>query len=134
MGLGLEENSQEAYAFIANNYVAGDELFLLGFSRGAYTARSVAGLIGALGILSRDGMQYFKPVYNLYKKAKTTAEFTATLQSFVETNGLNDTDFRVGPDNVDIKAVACWETVGALGVPENYLSKKLGLNDKWKFL
>jgi uncharacterized protein (DUF2235 family) len=38
-GAGLAENIREAYAFIASNYVPGDELFLLGFSRGAFTAR-----------------------------------------------------------------------------------------------
>ena len=53
MGLGLEENAEDAYSFIAHNYLEGDEIFLIGFSRGAYTARFVAGLLGKIGLLSR---------------------------------------------------------------------------------
>ncbi|KAH6714185.1 hypothetical protein BKA61DRAFT_735704 [Leptodontidium sp. MPI-SDFR-AT-0119] len=133
-GLGLEENSREAYSYLAYNYAPGDEIFLLGFSRGAYTVRSVAGLIGALGMLSRDGMQYFKAVYSLYKKAKTTPDFTKSLDSFIEKEKLEGTNWRIPPGEVEIKAVACWETVGALGVPENWLTKMLGEDEKWKFL
>src|ERR1700733_4290212 len=42
LGLGLSQNVRDAYAFLANNYVPGDEIFLLGFSRGAYTARTLS--------------------------------------------------------------------------------------------
>ncbi|KAL2069394.1 hypothetical protein VTL71DRAFT_14073 [Oculimacula yallundae] len=133
-GLGLEENSREAYSYLAYNYTPGDEIFLLGFSRGAYTARSVAGLIGAIGMLTRDGMQYFKEVYSLYKVAKSTPDFIKSLDLFIEEQGLKGTDWRFPPEEVDIKAVACWETVGALGVPENWMTKLWGEDNKWKFL
>ncbi|KAK0120248.1 hypothetical protein ONS95_011654 [Cadophora gregata] len=133
-GLGLEENSREAYSYLAYNYRPGDEIFLIGFSRGAYTARSVAGLIGALGMLSRDGMQYFKAVYALYKAAKTTAGFTKALERFIEEEKLEGTEWRIPPSEVEIKAVACWETVGALGVPENWVTRMVGEDEKWKFL
>lgn len=49
-GYGLAEHVREAYTFIANNYNNGDEIFLIGFSRGAFTARSV----GQQGILVDD--------------------------------------------------------------------------------
>ena len=45
LGLGLDEDIREAYTFLALNYEPGDEVFLFGFSRGAYTVRSLAGLI-----------------------------------------------------------------------------------------
>ena len=48
VGLGLSRNVRDAYAFLAANYCEGDEIFLFGFSRGAYTARSVAGLLDGL--------------------------------------------------------------------------------------
>jgi len=134
MGLGLAENSREAYAFIANNYTPGDEVFLFGFSRGAYTVRSVAGLVGALGLLTKEGMQYFKPIYQLYEKATTPAGWEKSLEDYIVKNELHGTGWRVSPDQVEIKVVGCWETVGALGVPENKLSELLHLNDKWKFL
>lgn len=134
MGLGLEENSREAYAFIANNYAEGDEIFLFGFSRGAYTARSVAGLIGKLGILTKEGMPHFKPIYALYEKATTPEAWDFSLNDYILKNKLEGSGWRAPPEMVEIKVVGCWETVGALGVPENKLSELLHLNDKWKFL
>ena len=54
LGKGLDTNIREAYEFIASNYVEGDEIYLFGFSRGAYTVRSLAGMIGYAGLLGRD--------------------------------------------------------------------------------
>jgi uncharacterized protein (DUF2235 family) len=136
MGLGLEENAEDAYSFIAHNYVEGDEIFLIGFSRGAYTARFVAGLLGILGVLSRVGMRHFKPVIEIYKAAKDSKEFNTKLQAY-KTNQKTPMvadDYSVSNDNVNIKAVACWETVGAMGVPDSALTKLLKVNDKWNFL
>ena len=59
LGLGLAHNMRDAYTFICNNYCEGDEIFLFGFSRGAYTARSIGGLIGFAGLL---GKQRSRPV------------------------------------------------------------------------
>jgi hypothetical protein len=53
-----------AYAFLAENYMPGDEIFLLGFSRGAFTARSIAGLIATVGLLTRRGMDNFYPIFD----------------------------------------------------------------------
>lgn len=66
-GQGLSDHIREAYGFLANNYVMGDEIFLLGFSRGAYTARNVASLIGTVGILTRAGMAYFYAIFKDYQ-------------------------------------------------------------------
>ena len=63
MGSGISENIREAYAFIANNYQEGDEIFLLGFSRGAFTARSIGGLIDSIGLLTKKGMSDFYPIF-----------------------------------------------------------------------
>ena len=59
IGLGLSRNVRDAYAFLANNFCDGDQVFLFGFSRGAYTARSIAGLIGWAGILHTVDMDDF---------------------------------------------------------------------------
>ena len=56
VGMGLSRNVRDGYGFIASNYCPGDEIFLFGFSRGAYTARSVAGLIGYAGLLQKSDM------------------------------------------------------------------------------
>jgi uncharacterized protein (DUF2235 family) len=66
-GMGLDEHIREAYAFIVQNYVSGDEIILLGFSRGAFTARSVSGLINTVGLLTRGGMVHFYRIFKDYE-------------------------------------------------------------------
>lgn len=104
-GLGLSRNVRDAYAFIANNYCDGDELFFFGFSRGAYTVRSVAGLIGWAGILHKVDMDDFALLWESFKSRKTP----------------NPTDARIFFLNrhteVPIKCIGVWDTVGALGIP-----------------
>jgi Uncharacterized alpha/beta hydrolase domain (DUF2235) len=51
-GAGLKQNVREAYGFICHNWHEGDEIYLFGFSRGAYTARAIAGLISLFGLLT----------------------------------------------------------------------------------
>lgn len=57
-GSGFVGNVIEAYNFIALNYNPGDQIFCFGFSRGAYTARAVAGLVTDIGIVKPRDMQY----------------------------------------------------------------------------
>lgn len=69
-GLGLSENCREAYAFLANNYTEGDQIVLMGFSRGAFTARSIAGLIGCIGLLTKKGLASFYQVFSDYENSR----------------------------------------------------------------
>ncbi|KAK4650587.1 hypothetical protein QC762_708780 [Podospora pseudocomata] len=62
-GLSIFENIRSAYSFICANYTDGDEIILVGFSRGAFTARSAAAMVSDLGLLTREGMEYFYPIY-----------------------------------------------------------------------
>jgi len=62
-GRGVAEHMREAYSFICANYVDGDEIVLVGFSRGAFTARSVAGMISDLGLLTREGMEFYYQIF-----------------------------------------------------------------------
>lgn len=57
-----EYEVREAYSFLAANYCSGDEIILIGFSRGAFTARSVAGLIKDIGLLTREGMEVTRTI------------------------------------------------------------------------
>ena len=52
-GKGIDKNIRDCYRFLAYNYQDGDEIYLFGFSRGAYTVRSLAGLIRNCGILTK---------------------------------------------------------------------------------
>ncbi|KAJ5492748.1 hypothetical protein N7539_001494 [Penicillium diatomitis] len=137
-GAGVDENIREAYSFIATNYEPGDEIFLIGFSRGAFTARSVAGLITQIGLLNSKGMEYLYPIFkdaeNIrdlnYKDKFPTIPFPNKPRSRreyrlrLEDEGLTRlTD----PDGYTIKVrcVAVFETVGSLGIPDTNLSTKL---------
>jgi uncharacterized protein (DUF2235 family) len=55
-GYGLFDNIRAAYRFLALNYDEDDEIFVFGFSRGAYTARSLVGMIGRVGLLTRQSL------------------------------------------------------------------------------
>lgn len=68
LGKGLYENVQEAYTFLCLNYEPGDEIYVFGFSRGAYTARSFAGLVGNCGIMRSEHIEKVIKAAELYKQ------------------------------------------------------------------
>src|SRR5262249_43985051 len=66
-GEGLEANINDSYRFLVANYELGDAIYLFGFSRGAYTARSIAGMIRRCGILRRDAVKLYPKAKELYR-------------------------------------------------------------------
>jgi hypothetical protein len=72
MADSLGQNIREVYSFIATNYVPGDEIIFIGFSRGAFTVRSVAGMIEEIGLLTRSGMDEFYPIFKDQQNFKTS--------------------------------------------------------------
>ncbi len=119
LGDGLFQKIRECYAFLYNVYDAGDKIFIIGFSRGAFTARSVAGLIAEFGV----------PTVNLDNQTATNI-FAAYRQTNTEQRQqLKDqltTQYGLKP--VTVEMVGVWDTVGALGVPGvifNPLNQKL---------
>ncbi|RPA99856.1 hypothetical protein L873DRAFT_1827826 [Choiromyces venosus 120613-1] len=110
-GLGLSEHVREAYGFLAHNYHPGDTIHLFGFSCGAYTARSICGLVCRIGILMKKGMDNFYQVYEDYriKKYRNDPSAVAELQA-------REGGSLVTP-NVKVKTICCWDTVGSLGIP-----------------
>lgn len=83
-GLGISENIREAYSFLANNYVAGDSVFLVGFSRGAFTARSIGGLLGDLGLLQKKAMPYFPYIFYDWENAGSRKNDKHEQPSFID--------------------------------------------------
>jgi hypothetical protein len=65
-GTGLSEIARAAYGFLANNYEDGDKIYIFGLSRGAYVARSIAGLVADHGLLTKRGMDNFHAVYEIF--------------------------------------------------------------------
>lgn len=67
MGAGLDKNIKDCYRFLVNNYVKGDQIHLFGFSRGAFTVRSLAGLIGKIGLLEKSDEYYIPEAFEHYR-------------------------------------------------------------------
>lgn len=102
-GVGLSQNVQDAYLFIVANFQPGDEIYLFGFSRGAYTVRSVAGLIGAVGILQKKILGNFPKAYAYYRTPGDKRN-----EALLPEERYKD---------VAVKFLGVWDTVGALGIP-----------------
>ncbi len=105
-GWGLEKNIQEAYEFLCMNYAPGDQIYLFGFSRGAYTVRSLVGMIHHAGLLPRRHLQQMGKAYQIYREAKEKPE---AIEPFRE---------KYGSTAVNITLLGCWDTVGGLGLPD----------------
>jgi uncharacterized protein (DUF2235 family) len=109
LGKGLEENIHDGYRFLIANYEDGDEIYLFGFSRGAFTARSLAGMIRKCGILRRDVVDRYRDALALYRNEKHPDHPDAV--SFRAGNCV------CGEKGVKINMMGVWDTVGALGIP-----------------
>ncbi|KAH7916402.1 hypothetical protein BJ138DRAFT_995855 [Hygrophoropsis aurantiaca] len=131
-GASLVEKVQEAYAFISQNYHPGDEIFLFGFSRGAYTARMVAMFIGAIGVLDRMDMDHFADIFHMYQKLgkldpKDPKDQPGLQHSKLapwtshESRGKKRADS--DDDTFSIKCVGVFDTVGSVGLPEEITHK-----------
>ncbi|KAI9712259.1 MAG: hypothetical protein M1828_001702 [Chrysothrix sp. TS-e1954] len=125
LGAGLTDYVREAYGFLANNYADGDEIFLIGFSRGAFTARSVGGLIGDLGVLTKAGLASFAIIYKDYAN-RYKRHYRSPLPDtpFPEKPSFRDPIYvrelerrRLTTLGVRIRAIGVWDTVGSLGIP-----------------
>ncbi|PZO46217.1 MAG: DUF2235 domain-containing protein, partial [Alphaproteobacteria bacterium] len=73
-GADLDDNLLDAWLFINLNYEPGDELYLFGFSRGAYTVRSLAGLLRKIGILRRAHVDKAQEGIDLYRAREIGAD------------------------------------------------------------
>jgi len=115
IGYGVNENILSAYNFLVNNYTIGDELFFFGFSRGSFTCRSLAGLVGHFGILKQEEAgEWFADIWGKYQRGETLEKPDLT-------------------HNVKIKVLGCWDTVGSLGIPEGSISKFFNMNSEHAF-
>jgi uncharacterized protein (DUF2235 family) len=104
-GSGLDNNIEDAYRFLVDNFDEGDEVFVFGFSRGAYTARSLVGLIRKCGLLEKINAERFDDAYALYRD-KTHPEDVVPRR------------FRMTYSReILVRFIGVWDTVGAMGIP-----------------
>ena len=160
-GAGLSENVIEAYNFIVMNYEPGDEIFCFGFSRGAYTARAVAGLVTDIGVIKPIDMQLFPQVYRAYQTNEEGLPFreTQAWKDFIEgrltkkgkahSKPQEDWNVKERAQNWDIhphvdlaavseesryvKVVGVWDTVGSLGIPDVAVFNNANFRTKYGF-
>ena len=133
-GWGLLDKIEAAYRFLIFNYEPGDEVFIFGFSRGAYTARSLAGLIRKCGIVPRSQASKIREIFEFYKDAAThpdSDEAQRRRMTYSAATVIKESDrkWRLdhGADPAQVAAakplvvryVGVWDSVGALGIPQH---------------
>ncbi|MFK7741107.1 MAG: DUF2235 domain-containing protein [Planctomycetota bacterium] len=114
-GHGLGDNIQSAYRWLGENYEPGDEVYLFGFSRGSFTVRSLAGMIGRCGLLqlreleAHEAWQRIKAAYSAYRLDGEEYDDTWCRPEWP----------RHLPASAPIHFLGVWDTVGALGIPND---------------
>ena len=112
-GRGVYENMVECYQFLMAHYRAGDELYIFGFSRGAFTARSVAGLVNMFGILQPHMVSMVPSLLHIYFTDRGSAGDSARRIARQATQLFADPPAR----HVNIHFVGVWDTVASVGMP-----------------
>jgi uncharacterized protein (DUF2235 family) len=124
MGEGLFQKVQDCYAFLSYVYDPGDKIYLFGFSRGAFTARSIGGMIAGFGVptISMDN-ESVPRIFAAYREADPIKK-AALVEDLKSAYGLVQ---------VDVQMVGVWDTVGGLGIPGIFFNllnqKKYGFLD-----
>lgn len=107
-GEGIDQHIKDCYRWLVVNFVPGDDIYLFGFSRGAYTVRSLAGFIRKCGILKGADDRLTDAAYDLYRQRdEAQGPDSPEAVAFRQANS-NETG---------IAFIGVWETVGSLGIP-----------------
>ena len=120
-GAGLSQNVEQGYRWLIQRYDPGDEIYLFGFSRGAFTARSLAGLMARCGLLRRDAPITFQQVFQRYRRGdrvkpiyQLIREKDSHIPRDAEEQDLLDHSYY---HRDLITMVGVWDTVGSIGLP-----------------
>lgn len=149
-GWGLDETIKQAYTALCTQYEAGDEIFIFGFSRGAYTARSLVGMIRKCGIVADPSAENVDKAFDLYRlrgvehhpdalavlhKRRALSPDAATSDQDLAWRATHPwPGSRGNHHKVHIAYVGVWETVGSLGMPAPIVGPIANLwNKKYSF-
>jgi Uncharacterized alpha/beta hydrolase domain (DUF2235) len=116
-GAGIDTAITSAYEWLMDHYIPGDDIFIFGFSRGAYTARSLAGFISKCGLLQGGAPLGVNQLFARYRRAGQR-----TIRDLIAAPDHKDFSFEEGwmlkyAQAVPIKFIGVFDTVGELGVP-----------------
>lgn len=107
VGWYLDVHVMGGYKYLMENYRAGDKICLFGFSRGAYTARALAGMLNKVGLLQKDNVQQVNFAYKAYTRTdKEGIELAAGFK-------------RTFSQDVTVEFVGVWDTVQSTGMLVN---------------
>lgn len=121
-GWGIKHKILDAYRFLMTTYAPGDELFFFGFSRGAYTVRSIFGLIRNSGLLKLEFRHKLADAYSLYRRRDSASHPNAVESELFRRSYSFEPRARF---------MGVWDTVGALGIPVGGLFRLV--NKRWSF-
>ena len=110
-GLGFRDNVLDAYRYLMQHYAAGDTVFIFGFSRGAYTARALAGLLHGYGLLCRGNEGHIPYAWRMYTE-KVASEKELNAHSIATDTTFRDT---FSHRAFSIHFLGLWDTVSSVG-------------------
>jgi uncharacterized protein (DUF2235 family) len=115
-GYGLDAEVVNAYEWLIENYDQGDQIFIFGFSRGAYTARALSGLISECGLLSAGSPLSVDQLYARYRKReiRSIRQLAHEPESSLT---IEERWLKKYSRPIAIWFIGVWDTVGALGIP-----------------
>lgn len=118
-GQGLDDNIRLAYEWLIENYNDGDEIFIFGFSRGAYTARALAGLIAIDGVLKAGSPIGVAELFERYRKGDEESIWRLKeMQASADAGKLSEQEkwLLKYSQPADVKMIGVWDTVGSVGL------------------
>ncbi|HYF32094.1 MAG TPA: DUF2235 domain-containing protein [Chitinophagaceae bacterium] len=113
-GTGLEENVLDCYRFLIDNYEDEDQVYLFGYSRGAYTVRVLAGLLHMIGLLRPEQKNLNEYALNAYKESSRKDDFQIGWRFATVT----------GTQKIPIKFMGVWDTVSSVLIPTKLIGIK----------
>jgi Uncharacterized alpha/beta hydrolase domain (DUF2235) len=133
-GAGLQSGVKDGYRWLVQNYRAGDRIAVFGFSRGAYTARSIAGMIGRVGLVDGSGLE---PAQLDDAVDRAYAGYRDRDRATHDQSWSAGLPFAYRPTDpvTPIAFIGVWDTVGALGIPSYVgIPDFLGSRQRYEFL
>lgn len=116
-GDGLDKNIMSAYQKLCSSFSSGANIFLFGFSRGAYTVRSLSGLISRCGLLNIEGLAESEVWVRI--EHLLTQGYRRKLEVRADWDVMGWHFHNVAGENIKIRFIGVWDTVGALGIPDD---------------
>ena len=130
-GWGIDDEIIEAYTWLIENFDDGDEIFIFGFSRGAYTARSLSGLICKCGILKLGAPLSIEQLYARYRIYDAPTIRSLLSKELPKDASIEEQWLTKYSRPTKVKLVGVWDTVGSLGLPLGSAAPKV---HKYRFL